>query len=213
MQCFIWRENSLPPTQHTEDSIGSPPQSFDHYFSQCRGRIFRESAKLSSRGPRVISHWKNYFLILSVNEEVGRTAGLDSALPNRSNFWESIRIFSKQKTCDPGQANQKLLCGLHSRKSSKICLSQPWSNLIQFFSIQGFPANFSIHSPISSKKFDRIEIHSSSASPESSAALATRKRRGKKPLSDHQRRNLIRENSFIYCRAVDRTSRFSFLFW
>ncbi len=34
----------------------------------------------------------------------------------------------------------------------------------------------------------------------------------KKPFSDHQR-NLIRENSFIYCRAVDRTSRFSFLFW
>jgi hypothetical protein len=33
----------------------------------------------------------------------------------------------------------------------------------------------------------------------------------KKPISDH-RQNLIRENSFIHCRAVDRTSRFYFFF-
>jgi hypothetical protein len=38
------------------------------------------------------------------------------SLPDRSNFWE----YFPTKTCDPGQANQKLLCGLHSRKSSKI---------------------------------------------------------------------------------------------
>jgi hypothetical protein len=43
------------------------------------------------------------------------------------------------KTCDPGQANQKLLCGLHSRKSSKI-RSSALIQFIQFSSIQGFPA-------------------------------------------------------------------------
>jgi hypothetical protein len=57
-----------------------------------------------------------------VSEGVGRIEQGWIHLANRCNFWESIRIFSN-KTCDPGQANQKLLFGLHSRKSSKIPLS------------------------------------------------------------------------------------------
>jgi hypothetical protein len=55
-----------------------------------------------------------------VNEEVGRREQGWIQLVRSEQF---LGIFSNQKTCDPGQAKQKLLCGLHSRKSlKKFCL-------------------------------------------------------------------------------------------
>jgi hypothetical protein len=63
-----------------------------------------------------------------VSEEVGRIEqGWIQLVWGRCNFWELIRKFSN-KTCDPGQAIQKLLCGLHSRKTSKIPLSHKGKN-------------------------------------------------------------------------------------
>jgi hypothetical protein len=51
-----------------------------------------------------------------VNEEVGRIEQGWIQLARSEQF---LGIFSKQKTCDPGQANQNLLCELHSRKIIK----------------------------------------------------------------------------------------------
>jgi hypothetical protein len=131
-----------------------------------------------------------------VNEEVGRIEQGWIQLTRSEQF---LGIFSN-KACDPGQANQKLLCGLHSRKSSKI---------LSFLN-----SRISRISQISSKKKKHkklFELKSTHRALDQNLPPHWRPEEEEKPISDHQR-NLIRENSFIYCRAVDRTSRFSFLF-
>ncbi len=81
---------------------------------------------------------------------------------------------------------------------------QPWSNLFNFPQYRDFPqlSNF-----LKKWRWNPLIEHS----PRILRRTGNPKKK-KKPISDHQR-NLIRENSFIYCRAVDRTSRFYFLFW
>ncbi len=168
-------------------------------------RFFRSLEKcrpfLGHYLPKLEGKWQKLPMILRIFVRV--LFGLQVGRPWLEQ-WEKFLKISWEKS---------LNFPIGSRITGKSFLAagcQPWSNLLNFSLNSGISRNSSISSKKKHKKLFTLKSTHRALALESSAALATRRR--KKPLSDHQR-NLIRENSFIYCRAVDRTSRFSFLFW